>query len=351
MNKKVIVTGGCGYIGSHTVVELIENGFETVVFDNLSNSKEFILDRIQQITGVKPQFEKVDLANAEASDKAYQKHADAIAIINFAAYKAVGESVQKPMMYYKNNLYALINSIEAQQKYGIYHFIFSSSATVYGEPDILPITEMNQIKRPFSPYGNTKKIAEEILEDFSKSNEAFKVVSLRYFNPIGAHNSGLIGELPNGIPNNLLPYITQCAAGVLKELQVFGDDYNTKDGTAIRDYIHVVDLAKAHVQSLERLLANKEEANFEVFNLGTGNGFTVLDIIKTFEKVAKVNLNYKIVDRRAGDVEALYAETQQAAEKLAWSATLNLEDMIRSSWNWEQSIRDITDKTSGEAKR
>ena len=254
MNKKVIVTGGCGYIGSHTVVELIENGFDVVVFDNLSNSQAFILDRIQQITGIKPQFEEVDLADEQAADQAYQKHKDADSIIHFAAYKAVGESVQKPMMYYKNNLYALINSIEAQQKYQIHNFIFSSSATVYGEPDVLPITETNEIKRPFSPYGNTKKIAEEILEDVSKSNSDYKVISLRYFNPIGAHESGLIGELPNGIPNNLLPYITQCAAGVLKELQVFGNDYETKDGTAIRDYIHVVDLAKAHVKSLERLL-------------------------------------------------------------------------------------------------
>jgi UDP-glucose 4-epimerase len=341
MSKKVIVTGGCGYIGSHTVVELIENGFEPVIFDNLSNSKEFILDRIQQITGVRPQFEKVDLANEKASDVAYQKHADACAIINFAAYKAVGESVKKPMMYYKNNLYALINSIEAQQKYGIHHFIFSSSATVYGEPDTLPITEANEIKRPFSPYGNTKKIAEEILEDFCKSNDEFKTISLRYFNPIGAHESALIGELPNGIPNNLLPYITQCAAGVLKELQVFGNDYDTKDGTPIRDYIHVVDLAKAHVKSLERLMNHQGEENFEVFNLGTGNGFTVLEIIQTFEEVAQTKLNYRIVDRREGDVPALFASTQKATEKLGWKAESKLVDMIRSSWNWEQTLREM----------
>ena len=337
--SKVIVTGGLGYIGSHTVVELIQNGFEVVVFDNLSNSKAFILDRIYDITNVKPIFELVDLANEVDADKAYKKHSDADSIINFAAFKAVGESVQKPMMYYKNNLYALINSIEAQKKYNIKNFIFSSSATVYGDPDVLPITESQQTKRAFSPYGNTKKMAEEILEDFCKSNTEFKTICLRYFNPIGAHESGLIGELPNGIPNNLLPYVTQCAAGILEQLQVFGDDYNTKDGTAVRDYIHVVDLAKAHVKALERLIYEKEDTNFEVFNLGTGNGFTVLDIIKTFEKVADKKLNYKIVGRRSGDVESLYASTKKAKEKLLWEAELSLEDMIKSSWNWEQSFR------------
>tara|TARA_R110002074_G_scaffold107907_18_gene233165 strand:- start:313 stop:1347 length:1035 start_codon:yes stop_codon:yes gene_type:complete len=339
MKSKVIVTGGCGYIGSHTVVELIQSGFDVVIFDNLSNSQEFIIDRIKQITGILPLFEKVDLANEFEADKAYQKHADADSIINFAAYKAVGESVKKPMIYYKNNLYALINSIEAQKKYNIHNFIFSSSATVYGDPESLPITEDLKTQRAFSPYGNTKKMAEEILEDFNRSYTDFKTISLRYFNPIGAHHSGLIGELPNGVPNNLLPYLTQCAAGVLKELQVFGDDYNTKDGTAIRDYIHVVDLAKAHVKALERLLNQKEDTNFEVFNLGTGNGYTVLDIIKTFEKVANKELNYKIVGRRDGDVEALYASTKKAKLKLLWEAQLDLETMIRSSWNWEQAYR------------
>lgn len=338
--NKVIVTGGCGYIGSHTAVELIKSGFEVVIFDNLSNSQEFILDRIEQITGVKPGFENVDLSNEDASDKAYAKHSDADSIINFAAFKAVGESVRKPIIYYKNNLFALINSLEAQKKYGIHNFIFSSSATVYGDPDHLPIQEEQETKKPFSPYGNTKKIAEEILEDFHKSNEDYRSICLRYFNPIGAHKSGLIGELPNGIPNNLLPYITQCAAGVLKELQVFGNDYDTKDGTAIRDYIHVVDLAKAHVKALERLIQRKEESNFEVFNLGSGNGFTVMEIIKTFEKVADMKLNYKIVGRREGDVRAIYSSTEKAAEKLKWKVELDLEEMIRSSWNWEQSYRD-----------
>ena len=339
MKSKVIVTGGSGYIGSHTVIELIQSGFNVVIFDNLSNSQEFIIDRIEQITGIKPMFEKVDLANEHEADKAYQKHSDADSIINFAAYKAVGESVKKPMMYYKNNLYALINSIEAQKKYNIQNFIFSSSATVYGDPSSLPITEDLQTQRAFSPYGNTKKMAEEILEDFNRSYKDFKTISLRYFNPVGAHSSGMIGELPNGVPNNLLPYLTQCAAGILKELQVFGDDYQTKDGTAIRDYIHVVDLAKAHVKALERLLNQKEDTNFEIFNLGTGNGYTVLDIIKTFEKVANKELNYKIVGRRDGDVEALYASTNKAKDKLFWEAQLDLETMIRSSWNWEQAYR------------
>lgn len=341
MSSKIIVTGGCGYIGSHTTVELIRNGFDVVIFDNLSNSKDFIIDRIEQITQVKPILEKVDLSDQVEADKAFKRHADAVAIINFAAFKAVGESVAKPMMYYKNNLYALINSVEAQQKYKIQNFIFSSSATVYGTPDTLPITEANETKRASSPYGNTKKMAEEILQDFCKANKGFKTISLRYFNPIGAHESGLIGELPSGIPNNLLPYITQCAAGVLEQLKVFGGDYNTKDGTAIRDYIHVVDLAKAHVVAVERLLKNEEEQNYEVFNLGTGNGFTVLEVIKTFEKVAQMRLNYKIVDRREGDVESLYASTKKAATKLGWKAELTLEDMIRSSWNWEQSYRNL----------
>lgn len=339
MSKKVIITGGCGYIGSHTAVELINSGFEVVIFDNLSNSKSFILERIEQITGVQPGFVQVDLADEAAADKAYEQHKDAGSIINFAAFKAVGESVKHPIMYYKNNLYALINSIEAQKKYNINNFIFSSSATVYGDPQVLPITEQQETHRPFSPYGNTKKMAEEILEDFCKVHPNFKTISLRYFNPIGAHESGLIGELPSGVPNNLLPYVTQCAAGILKELQVFGDDYNTKDGTAIRDYIHVVDLAKAHVKALIRLLDNKEENNYEIYNLGTGNGYTVLDIIKTFEEVSGVALNYRIVERRDGDVEALYAATALAEEKLGWTAALDLRSMIASSWKWEQMYR------------
>ncbi|SED13669.1 UDP-galactose 4-epimerase [Tenacibaculum sp. MAR_2009_124] len=338
---KVIITGGCGYIGSHTSVELIKNKFDVVIFDDLSNSKEFIMDRIYQIAGVKPAFEKVDLSNPIEADRAYYKHSDAHSIINFAAFKAVGESVEKPILYYKNNLYTLINSIEAQKKYGIKNFIFSSSATVYGNPNRLPITESFQTKRAFSPYGNSKKIAEEILEDFSKAYPEFKTISLRYFNPIGAHESGLIGELPNGIPNNLLPYVTQCAAGVLKELQVFGNDYNTKDGTPIRDYVHVVDLAKAHVKALERLLSGNMKENYDVYNLGTGKGVTVMDIINTFEKVTKEKINYRITKRRAGDVQALFASAEKAKNNLGWEATLSLENMIETSWNWEKTFRDM----------
>ena len=341
MKKKVIITGGCGYIGSHTAAELIEEGFDVVIFDNLSNSKEFIIDRIRQITGTTPTFVNVNLANEVEADKAYNMHKDAISIINFAAYKAVGESVRKPNLYYQNNLFSLINSISAQKKYNIENFIFSSSATVYGNPQALPITEEQETSRPFSPYGNSKKMAEEVLEDFCNANSSFKCISLRYFNPIGAHQSGLIGELPSGIPNNLLPYVTQVAAGVLEQLQVYGNDYNTKDGTAIRDYIHVVDLAKAHVKALQRLVKNEEESNFEVFNLGTGIGYTVLDIINTFENVAELKLNYKITHRRDGDVEALYASTEKAKEKLGWSAKLNLKEMIESSWEWEKSYRTV----------
>lgn len=339
MKQKIIVTGGCGYIGSHTVVSLIEEGYEVVIFDNLSNSKEFILSRIEEITGEKPLLEKVDLSDDDASKNAYKKHRDAKAVIHFAAYKAVGESVEEPLMYYKNNLFSLVNTLNAQVENGIENVIFSSSAAVYGEPSVLPITESNEITRSFSPYGNTKKIAEEILEDLVKANQNFSAISLRYFNPIGAHDSGLIGEFPSGVPNNLLPYITQCAIGVLKELHVFGDDYDTIDGTPIRDYIHVVDLAKAHVSAVNRLLNKEQETSYEVYNLGTGKGYTVLEVIKEFEKVSNLKLNYKIVDRRAGDVPILYADTQLAEKKLNWKSMLDLTDMIRSSWKWEQSLR------------
>lgn len=339
MKGKIIVTGGCGYIGSHTVVSLIESGYEVVVFDNLSNSKEFILDRIQEITGTKPAFEKIDLANDKEAKEAYKKHNEALAIINFAAYKAVGESVKEPLMYYRNNMFSLINTLQGQVDNNIQNIIFSSSATVYGEPDTLPITEENETKRPFSPYGNTKKIAEEILEDFTKVNNDFSAISLRYFNPIGAHESGLIGEFPSGVPNNLLPYVTQCAVGVLEELKVFGNDYPTKDGTPIRDYIHVVDLAKAHVVAVDRLLENKNKSNFETFNLGTGNGYTVLDVIKTFESVTGINLNYRITERRDGDVTALYAATDLAKKELNWEAEYELEGMISTAWKWEQNLR------------
>lgn len=339
MKGKIIVTGGCGYIGSHTVVELIENNYKVIIFDDLSNSTEEVLERIHKITGVLPDFLKVDLKDEQLTKEAFSKHTDALSVIHFAAHKAVGESVNNPIKYYQNNLYSLLNTINAQIENNINSIIFSSSATVYGTPKKLPITEGNETQRPFSAYGNTKKIAEEILEDLIKSNEKFAAISLRYFNPIGAHKSGFIGELPSGIPNNLMPYITQTAAGVREKLMVYGNDYPTKDGTPIRDYIHVVDLAKAHVLAVERLVKNLQEVPFEIFNLGTGNGFSVLDVIHSFETVTNSKLNYEITERRYGDVPELYASTKLAEEKLGWKANESLEQMIRSSWNWEQKLR------------
>ena len=339
MNKKIIVTGGCGYIGSHTVIELIDSRYNVVIFDDLSNSSKKTLERIHQITGITPEFINVDLKDAQATCKAFNAHKDAKAVIHFAAHKAVGESVQKPLMYYKNNLFGLLNTLEAQIDLGINSFIFSSSATVYGSPKTLPITEEEETQRPFSPYGNTKKIAEEIIDDFTKSQQSFSAISLRYFNPIGAHDSGLIGELPNGIPNNLMPYITQTAIGVREKLMVFGDDYPTKDGTPIRDYIHVVDLAKAHVIAVERLLSSQNKNSLEYYNWGTGDGYSVLDVINTFEKVTQSKLNYEITGRRDGDVPALFAATTLAEASLGWVAKKTLNDMIKSSWKWESYFR------------
>ncbi|MFT4684511.1 MAG: UDP-glucose 4-epimerase [Ulvibacter sp.] len=339
MKSKIIVTGGCGYIGSHTVIELIENDFDVVILDDLSNSSEKNLDRILKITGVSPTFVNVDLKDINLTKQVFKAHHDAKAVIHFAAYKAVGESVIDPLMYYSNNFYSLVNTLMAQKENGINNFIFSSSATVYGTPNTLPITEKNQTQRSFSPYGNTKKVAEEILDDLTKSISNFSAISLRYFNPIGAHKSGFIGELPNGIPNNLMPYITQTAAGVRKKLMVYGNDYPTKDGTPIRDYIHVVDLAKAHVIAVKRLLNKEQEAQLEFFNLGTGIGYSVLDVINSFELVTNSKLNYEITDRRDGDVPELYASTCLAKEKLGWKAKKGLIEMISSSWEWEQNLR------------
>ncbi|SDG71137.1 UDP-glucose 4-epimerase GalE [Winogradskyella thalassocola] len=339
MAHKIIVTGGCGYIGSHTAIELIKSGFNVVIFDDFSNSSKKTIERIYQITGTAPTLINVDLKDADETHKAFLAHYDAEGVIHFAAHKAVGESVEKPLMYYKNNLYSLLNTLESQSNLNINKFIFSSSATVYGTPETLPITEENETQRPFSPYGNTKKMAEEILDDFTKSNKSFSAISLRYFNPIGAHESGKIGELPNGIPNNLMPYITQTAAGIREKLMVYGNDYPTKDGTPIRDYIHVIDLAKAHVIAIKRLINNKQETSLEFFNLGTGIGYSVLDVIHTFESATKCKLNYEITERRDGDVPQLYASTDLAKVKLGWTATKNLEDMISSSWTWEQNLR------------
>ena len=343
MKNKIIVTGGCGYIGSHTVITLINHDYEVVIIDDLSNSNIQVLDRIERITNVRPQFEHIDLKSFEATQAVFNIHNDAKAVIHFAAHKAVAESIQNPLMYYQNNLFSLLNTLKAQEDNGINHHIFSSSATVYANPSLIPITEEAPVQRPFSPYGNTKKIAEEILEDFTNAQSEVAVISLRYFNPIGAHESGLIGEFPSGIPNNLMPYITQTAAGVREKLMVFGNDYPTKDGTPIRDYIHVVDLAEAHLKALQRLLNATATKPYEVFNLGTGTGVSVLEIIKAFEAVSGSPLNYEITARRPGDATEIFAATELAKHALGWEATRNLRDMIQSSWTWEQNLRNKQD--------
>ena len=338
--QKVLVTGGLGYIGSHTVVELQNAGFEVVIIDNLSNSSLEVLDGIIQITGKTPLFEKIDLRQKSEVIQFFEKHQDISGIIHFAASKAVGESVENPLLYYENNLSTLIYLLQACNNYTIENFIFSSSCTVYGEPDKLPINESAPIKKATSPYGNTKQISEEILNDSCKVSN-LKSIALRYFNPIGAHDSSKIGELPLGIPQNLVPFITQTAAGLRDQLSVFGDDYPTEDGSCIRDYIHVVDLAKAHVVALERLLKNRNSNQFETFNIGTGKGSSVLEVVNAFEKITHQKLNYKIVDRRVGDVISVYADTKKANEVLGWKAENSMEDSLLSSWNWEKKVRNI----------
>jgi len=338
--QKVLVTGGLGYIGSHTVVELQNAGFEVVIIDNLSNSSMEVLDGIIEITGKTPLFEKIDLRQKSEVIQFFEKHQDISGIIHFAASKAVGESVENPLLYYENNLSTLIYLLQACNNYTIENFIFSSSCTVYGEPDKLPIDESAPIKKATSPYGNTKQISEEILNDSCKVSN-LKSIALRYFNPIGAHDSSKIGELPLGIPQNLVPFITQTAAGLRDQLSVFGDDYPTEDGSCIRDYIHVVDLAKAHVVALERLLKNRNSNQFETFNIGTGKGSSVLEVVNAFEKITQQKLNYKIVDRRVGDVISVYADTKKANEVLGWKAENSMEDSLLSSWNWEKKVRNI----------
>ncbi len=335
MSNKVLVTGGTGYIGSHTVVELQNNGFEVVIIDNLSNSNKDVLERIQKITGKRPIFENFDLCDAKKTNDFFKKHADIKAVIHFAAYKAVGESVLKPLKYYHNNLVSLVNLLQAMQENNVSNFVFSSSCTVYGQPDELPVTEQSPIKEANSPYGDTKQISERIIRDTTRANKSFKAIALRYFNPIGAHESALIGELPLGVPNNLIPLITQTTIGVRKQLSVFGDDYNTPDGTCIRDYIHVVDLAKAHIIAIKRLLHNGKR-NYEYFNIGTGRGNSVLEVINTFEKVSEQKLNYKIANRREGDVEQVFADTKYANSELGWKAEKTLDDALLSAWNWEK---------------
>ncbi|MCK4748529.1 MAG: UDP-glucose 4-epimerase GalE [Bacteroidales bacterium] len=336
---RILVTGGTGYIGSHTVVELLGDGMDVVIIDNLVNSEKEVLDGITEITGKKPAFEKVDLRSREATFGVFEKYPDIEAIIHFAAFKAVGESVEKPLDYYHNNLLSLIHLLEAMKQYAVPRIVFSSSCTVYGEPDSLPVTEEAPIKKANSPYGNTKQICEEILQDTLESNPDYRVISLRYFNPIGAHPTAKIGELPLGIPSNLVPFITQTAIGVREHLRVFGDNYNTPDGSAIRDYINVVDLARAHVVAIGRLLEKKQKNRFEVFNLGTGKGFSVFEIIRAFEKATGETLQYKVVDRREGDVEQVYADTSYANNELGWKAERGIEETLLSAWNWEKYIR------------
>lgn len=335
----ILVTGGVGYIGSHTAVALIESGYEVVIVDDLSNTKIELLNGIQKITGKTPKFYQGDLKDATLVTKIFDENS-IDAIIHFAASKAVGESVQQPLKYYKNNFLSLVHLLE-HSSMGNIPFVFSSSCTVYGTPDKLPVTEQTPIKPAMSPYGNTKQVGEEIILDVIKANQGLKAIALRYFNPIGAHDSAELGELPIGVPNNLVPYLLQVAAGERSELSVFGDDYNTIDGTCVRDYIHVVDLAEAHVIAVARLVENKNKERYEIFNLGTGQGNSVLELINSFEKVNDLKLNYKIVARRGGDVEQIYADTSYANDELGWKSRLDLDDMLRSAWNWQKKLSNI----------
>ncbi|HLO58551.1 MAG TPA: UDP-glucose 4-epimerase GalE [Bacteroidales bacterium] len=339
MADKILVTGGTGFIGSHTVVELIESGFEPVIVDNLSNSQLSVLDGIKAITGVKPAFENFDLCDYGLLKKFCEKYTGIKAIIHFAALKAVGESVEKPLEYYHNNLVSLMNLLSVMREYKIPNLVFSSSCTVYGQPDKLPVTESTPVKPANSPYGNTKQMSEEIIRDTVASVPGIQGISLRYFNPIGAHPTAQIGELPLGVPMNLVPFITQTAIGLRDELKVYGNDYDTPDGTGIRDYINVVDLARAHVVAIKRVLENKNKSRYEVFNLGTGRGLSVMEIIKTFEKVTGQKLNFKIYPRRPGDISTVYADTSLANKELGWKSDTSLEDTLLSAWKWEKHIR------------
>ncbi len=335
---KILVTGGTGYIGSHTVVELMCNGFDVVIVDNLSNSSLDVLDGITRIVGERPAFFHGDITDLSQLKRLFDEHPNIEGIINFAASKAVGESVHKPILYYRNNLNGLLNLLDLMPLYGVKGIVFSSSCTVYGEPDRNPIDETAPVKRPTSPYGATKQISEEIIEDVITSGAPIRSILLRYFNPIGAHPSACIGELPNGVPQNLVPYLTQAAAGIRKELTVFGDDYNTPDGSCIRDYIDVNDLAKAHVVALKRLLCKNDTPSLEVFNLGTGNGCSVLGLINAFEKATGVKVPYKIGERRQGDIEQIWADPRKANEVLGWKAETPIERTLESAWRWQQSL-------------
>ena len=339
MKTKILVTGGAGYIGSHTTVELQNAGYEVVIVDNLSNSNAEVIDGIERITAVRPAFEKVDCTNEKAMREVFEKYSGIQGIIHFAASKAVGESVQKPLMYYRNNIVSLLNLLELMPAFGVKGLVFSSSCTVYGQPDVLPVTEQAPIKPACSPYGNTKQINEEIIRDAIHAGAPYKSIILRYFNPIGAHPSAEIGELPIGVPQNLVPFVTQAAAGIREKLSVFGNDYNTPDGSCIRDYINVVDLSKAHVTAMNRLLNNNSGALVEYFNLGTGRGVSVLELISYFEKATGVKVPHVIVGRREGDIEQIWADPHYANEILGWKAVETIEDTLRSAWRWQQKLK------------
>ena len=341
MKQTILVTGGTGFIGSHTTVELINAGYKVVIVDNLSNSKADVIDGIEQITGVRPAFEEVDCCDLQGMDKVFSKYPDIEGIIHFAASKAVGESVEKPLLYYRNNFVSLINLLDLMPKHGVKGIIFSSSCTVYGQPDPenLPVTEDAPIKPAESPYGNTKQVNEEIIRDDINSGAPIKAILLRYFNPIGSHPTAIIGEMPNGVPMNLIPYVTQTAMGIREQLKVFGNDYDTPDGTCSRDYIYVVDLAKAHVKAMQRVLDTDSE-KLEVFNIGTGKGVSTKEIVDAFEKSTGVKLNWAFAPRRAGDIEKVWANPDKANNVLGWKAETSLEDTLKSAWNWQVKLRE-----------
>lgn len=339
MHGKVIVTGGTGYIGSHTAVELIAAGFDVVIIDNLYNSDISVLDGIRSITGVTPKFYDYDLCDRQKLEEVFRSEGKTDAVIHFAAYKAVGESVRKPLEYYRNNFTSLMNLLEAMERHNTPALVFSSSCTVYGQPDTLPVTEASPVKEAASPYGYTKQAGEIIIRDTMAARPSQKAISLRYFNPIGAHPTAFIGELPRGVPENLVPYITQTAIGLREELKVFGTDYDTPDGSCIRDYLHVVDLAKAHVAALNRLMSGENKSNYEVFNLGMGKGVSVLEAIAAFEKATGVKLNYSITGRRAGDIEKIWADPALANRELGWKTEIGIEEAMETAWRWENRLK------------
>ena len=335
--NKILVTGGLGYIGSHTTVELINQGFQVTIVDNLSNSEIFILDRIEKITGTRPKFYEFDLTERKKTENCFNEN-NFDGVIHFAALKSVSESIKKPLEYYNNNLKSLENILESMKIYSVRNIVFSSSCTVYGQPEELPVDERAPFKKAESPYTETKQISEKIIEKLTNSNNNISAISLRYFNPVGAHSSALLGELPKGIPNNLVPFITQTAAGIRDRLVVFGDNYDTHDGTAVRDYIHIEDLSEAHIAALERILYFKNENPYEYYNVGTGKGYSVMDVIGSFEKVNNIKLNYVFSERREGDIEKIFSDNKLSKKKLNWSSKKSLDDMMRSAWNWETAI-------------